>query len=293
MTAVLSLLVVVTVSLLITRVATIALTATGLSAESARFQARSAFSGSGFTTTESEQVVRHPVRRRIVMWLMLLGNAGIVAVIASFLLTFLDPGGVDLWIRFVALGAGLAILWLLANSRWVDRRVSSITMAALRRWTDLDLRDYAALLHVGSDYVVTELVVSPDDWLADRDLDTLALRREGVIVLGVQRPNGTYVGVPKGDTVIRPGDVLILYSRRGKVVDLDRRRRGRSGDQAHRASVRDQERSAGAEREADVEAAPAGRPSRTRRPARAGQPEGERQPEGKRRPGRVGRSGTP
>jgi hypothetical protein len=284
MTAVLSLLVVVTVSLLITRVATIALTATGLSAESARFQARSAFSGSGFTTTESEQVVRHPVRRRIVMWLMLLGNAGIVAVIASFLLTFLDPGGVDLWIRIVALGGGLAVLWLLANSRWVDRRISSLTMAALRRWTDLDLRDYAALLHVGSDYVVTELEVNPDDWLAGRDLDTLALRREGVIVLGVQRPNGTYVGVPKGDTVIRPGDVLILYSRRGKVVELDRRRRGRSGDRAHRASVRDQERSASAEREADVEAAPSGRSPRTRRPARARQPEGERRSEG------VGRS---
>lgn len=62
MTAVVSLLVVLTVSLLVTRIATVALTATGLSRETARFQARSAFSGSGFTTSESEAVVRHPVR---------------------------------------------------------------------------------------------------------------------------------------------------------------------------------------------------------------------------------------
>ena len=59
-TAVASLLVVIVISLMVTRMATIALTATGLSRESARFQARSAFSGAGFTTSESEAVVRHP-----------------------------------------------------------------------------------------------------------------------------------------------------------------------------------------------------------------------------------------
>ena len=83
MTAILSLLVVILISIMITRVATVALTATGLSRETAKFQARSALTGAGFTTTESESVVRHPVRRRIVMWLMLAGSAGIAAVIGS------------------------------------------------------------------------------------------------------------------------------------------------------------------------------------------------------------------
>ena len=54
-------------SLFITRLATIALTYTGLSREAARFQARSAFTGTGFTTSEAERVVDHPVRRRIIM----------------------------------------------------------------------------------------------------------------------------------------------------------------------------------------------------------------------------------
>jgi hypothetical protein len=60
-----SLLLVVTFSLLITRVATVILTATGMSRQAARFQARSAFTGAGFTTSESEQVVDHPVRREL------------------------------------------------------------------------------------------------------------------------------------------------------------------------------------------------------------------------------------
>jgi hypothetical protein len=61
---IIALLTVLVLSLLITRVATVALTMTGLSQEAARFQARSAFTGTGFTTKEAEDVVNHPVRRR-------------------------------------------------------------------------------------------------------------------------------------------------------------------------------------------------------------------------------------
>jgi hypothetical protein len=54
--------------------------------DTAKFQARSAFTGVGYTTEEAEQVTRHPVRRRIAMLLMFLGNAGTVTVIASLIL---------------------------------------------------------------------------------------------------------------------------------------------------------------------------------------------------------------
>ncbi|NOK57506.1 MAG: potassium transporter TrkA [Chloroflexi bacterium AL-W] len=93
MLAIISLLLVITISIVITRIATIALTHTGLSKESARFQARSAFTGAGFTTNESESVVNHPIRRRIVLLLMLLGNAGIVTAVSSLILTFVNQSG--------------------------------------------------------------------------------------------------------------------------------------------------------------------------------------------------------
>lgn len=243
MTAVSSLLIVLAVSLLVTRIATIALTATGLSRESARFQARSAFSGSGFTTSESEAVVRHPVRRRIIMLLMLVGNAGIVAVIASFVLTFVEPASGALpWVRIATLLTGIVALLAFANSRVIDGWITGLTMRALKRWTDLDTRDYAGLLHVGGDYVVTELLVHDGDWLADRSLVSLALRREGAVLLGIERPDGSYLGVPHGDTVISPGDVLVLYSRHGVVAQLDDRQRDGRGDAEHQAAMADQER---------------------------------------------------
>lgn len=231
MTALFTLLVVLLLSLLVTRVATVALTLTGLSRESARFQARSAFTGSGFTTSESEMVVRHPVRRRIVMLLMLLGNAGIVAVVGSFLLTFIEPGTATNWgLRVIVLGAGLVVLWLLGTSQYVDRLVSHLTARALGRWTSLDVSDYADLLHLAGAYKVVELLVQENDWVANKTLAELNLRREGMLTLGIERPDGTFIGVPPLDTMVRPADRLTLYGRTDALDALDQRRASLTGE---------------------------------------------------------------
>ena len=69
MIALAGVMIIVLISLIVTRIATVALIQTGLSRETARFQARSALTGTGFTTTESETIVNHPVRRRLVLTL--------------------------------------------------------------------------------------------------------------------------------------------------------------------------------------------------------------------------------
>lgn len=237
MIAVLSLLVVVTVSIVITRIATIALTQTGLAHESARFQARSALTGVGFTTDEAERVVGHPVRRRIILALMLLGNAGIVGAVSSLLLTFLGERDQSLAIKVVLLVSGLLGLWLLANSEWVDQRLSRITDWALRRWTDLDVRDYANLMHLAGEYRLAELEVEDADWLSERSLAELALREEGIVVLGIKRRDGSYLGAPNGDTPVRSGDTLLLYGRESGLAEIDERRRGFAGDAEHELAV--------------------------------------------------------
>lgn len=93
MIAIATLFVVVMLALLVTRMATVALMATGVPYDVARFQARSAMTGVGFTTSESESVVNHPIRRRIILTLMLLGNAGLVTIMASVILSFAGTGG--------------------------------------------------------------------------------------------------------------------------------------------------------------------------------------------------------
>ncbi len=141
MLGVLSVLVILGLSILVTRVATVALTHTGLSRQSAAFQARSAFTGVGFTTREAESVVGHPVRRRIIATLMLLGNVGIVTAASPLILGFVDVrnGGTEGWIRLLILVGGVAILILFASSRWVDRWMSAAVSWALDHWTRLDV----------------------------------------------------------------------------------------------------------------------------------------------------------
>lgn len=238
-----SIIIVLTLSLLITRVASVALTLTGLSRESARFQARSAFTGVGFTTNEAERVVNHPVRRRILMLLMLLGNAGIVTAVASLMLTFTnaEQSTAVFW-RVIWLVVALLVLWTMATSAWVDRHLSALMSWALKRWTNLEVRDYARVMHLAGDYGISELSVEEADWLADRTLAHLELPDEGVLVLGVKRPDGTYIGAPRGMTRIHAHDTLILYGRSPVLADLDERRANLSGEQAHQRSSAEQQR---------------------------------------------------
>ena len=162
MVGIISLLMVVALSMLVTRVATIALTHTGLSRESARFQARSALTGAGFTTTESEKVVNHPIRRRIVMILMLVGNAGIVTGMASLMLTFVhdsDRGWFIFALKIALLVSSLIILWMIASSAWVDRHLSVLIERGLKRYTRLNVRDYESLMQLAGDYRLVELAI--------------------------------------------------------------------------------------------------------------------------------------
>jgi hypothetical protein len=233
-----TLLVVVLVSLLITRVATVILVLTGLSQESARFQARSALSGVGFTTRETESVITHPVRRRVIATLMLLGSAGLATAVATLVISLVEVAGHERLGRVGALVAGLAALLLVARSKWIDRRLSGAIERALRRWTDLDVRDYASLLHLSSGYTVNELEVREGDWVAGRSLADLHLRDEGLLVIGIHRcDGGDYVGTPRGRTPIHPEDRLVLYGRRERLQELDTRRAGPEGDAAHERAM--------------------------------------------------------
>jgi ABC-type multidrug transport system fused ATPase/permease subunit len=238
-----ALLVILGLSLVITRLATTALAMTGLSYEAARFQARSAFTGTGFTTRESEQIVNHPVRRKIITLLMIVRSAGLITILLSLMLSFgLETDStVYVWrLSFILIGV-LFLLWLSSN-KIVDRALNRVMRSALKRWTKLDVQDYASLLNLASGFTITEMHVDPDDWVAGTTLAQCRLSDEGVTMLGIQRANGDYVGVPKGDTDIFVGDRLLLYGHVDSIRLLDERRKGHEGESDHRKAVRKQMR---------------------------------------------------
>ena len=89
------------------------------------------------------------------------------------------------------------------------------------------------LLQLTTDYAVTELNVGPNDWLASKTLIDLRLPEEGVLVLGIKRREGEYVGAPHASTEVRAYDSVVLYGPIDRIRELDERRAGRTGDAAH------------------------------------------------------------
>jgi hypothetical protein len=235
-----TIIVVVLVSLLVARVATAALMLTGLSREAARFQARSALTGVGFTTTEAELIANHPVRRRITMTLMLLGSAGLVTVIATLILTFVNAGREQTLERLGLLILVLGALVLLSRTRAVDRLLNRVIGFGLARWTRVPDGALAELLHLGGDYGIAEVAVDDHDWIAGRTLRELDLRAEGVAVLGLVCSNGSYIGAPVFDLRTRPGDTLILYGPAHRLEGLDRRKAGVEGERDRVSAVVEQ-----------------------------------------------------
>ena len=172
--------------------------------------------------------------------LMLLGNAGIVTLITALVLTFEQTGEIGVAGKIFGLVVGLAILWMITHSKWVDTQLSRLITWALRRFTRLDIHDYVGLLHLGKDFTVAQMSVDDGNWLANKSLMDLRLSDEGVLVLGIERERGSYQGAPKGKTVLNIGDTLLVYGPHEVLEELDKRRANHEGEKRHAERVEQQ-----------------------------------------------------
>lgn len=108
---------------------------------------------------------------------------------------------------------------------------------ALRRLGGIHVHDYTRLLRISHEYVVSELQLREGDWLAGQTLEQLRLANEGVLVLGVEKANGEYLGAPRGPTRLQVGDCLILYGQQQSLLELDQRTAGMEGNIEHMLAV--------------------------------------------------------
>lgn len=97
------------------------------------------------------------------------------------------------------------------------------------------------MFNLSGNYEITELKVQADDWMAERSLADLALKDEGIYVIGIHRSDGTYFGLPDGSSEVETGGTLVLYGREKQIKQLDKRKRDDSGEQEHQSSSRLQE----------------------------------------------------
>ena len=203
-------LLVVFFSFLIVRASAIALMLTGLDQNRARFQALSAFTGTGFTTREAEFVVNHPRRRKIVSWLMILGNAGIITVIVTGTSSLVTSRGFQLPINVVILILGIFVIYKVATHKGFIRRWESFIEDKLVRSTALEEGATEDLLHLIEGFGLVRAIIRENSPLIGNSLSQSELSEKRILVLGIERGK-TWIPVPRSDEIIMDGDRLVVY----------------------------------------------------------------------------------
>lgn len=203
-------LLVIFISFLVVRAAAIALMMTGLPEKKARFQALSAFTGTGFTTKEAESVVNHPVRRRIISWFMVLGNAGIVTVIIAATSTLVTSKGLQLPLNVLFLILGVYLIYRIGPHKGFIRRWERFVEDKLVKSPTFEEGATEDLLHLIEGCGLVRAIMTEDSPLIGHTLLEAKLTEKELMVLGIEREK-TWIPIPKPNETIEEGDRLVLY----------------------------------------------------------------------------------
>lgn len=222
-------------SFVIVRVGAIAFQLTGLEWSLAKFQALSCFSGTGFTTRESELVTSHPQRRKIATVLIILGNAGFVTMIATAasalnpkdvlwarlgesFLPFKIPNFLVMWVNIAVIVVIVYVVYkLFTNNKFLHRLTTLLRTKIIRK--DIFNRvSFEELLMVTAGYGVTRMEVHKDSSLLNKTLAESDLRKNDVTVLAISRDD-SMISNPPADTKILLGDELISFGNLEKMRD--------------------------------------------------------------------------
>lgn len=222
MAAALSLLTIVALAIVLVRIGSVTLRLTGLPPHVARFQALSAFTGTGFTTGEATLVVNHPDRRRVISILMILGNGAIVSTISALVLTHVDFEATreNLIEEGIWLAGVVFAIWLLGFNKWVERNMVGVIMWVLEHMTGLVADGTTSLLVLDDEYHVVEIKVGTGSGLDSVTFTDLRKATGGVVPLAVLHQDGTLFADPHDDISLANGDILIVYGRIGALAKL-------------------------------------------------------------------------
>lgn len=203
-------LIAVFVSILIVRAASIALMMTGMAENRARFQALSAFTGTGFTTKEAEFVVNNPLRRRIISWLMIFGNVGIVTVIVTTTSSLVRSEGYKISFNLLILFVGIYLIYKIGSHRRFIRKWESFIENKLVSSSAFEEETTEDLLHLIEGYGLIRAIIKEDSPLVGSLLSECKLPQKELLILGIERGKD-WIPIPKAEETIVEGDRIVVY----------------------------------------------------------------------------------
>ena len=208
--AVIPIVIIVVIFFFIVRIATVILKLTGMDEATARFQAVSAFTGTGFTTAEAETILDDKIRRKTVVVLMVLGKVGIVSAIAGLFLSF---GKGDLLAdleKAVILLAFIFILYKITTLKGFSRALNKFIEKRIVSRAIVRQRILEEIFHLPKGYGLAQLTIT-----AKSNENGLTLAKAGfidkdILVLSIERKE-QLIAFPHARDVIQKGDKLLCY----------------------------------------------------------------------------------
>jgi len=210
MGSVVILITIVVASLICVRAGAIALELTGMEQDKARFQALSAFTNTGFTTRETEEITNFPVRRKIITVLIILGHAGTVSVIATFATSLLQREPLNTVMNLGIIMTSLYVIYRLALWRGLTARMREFFRHQLLKRYGLCCPSLEEMLKVNEGFGVVRLVIQEGSPLVGHPLSKLKLKTKKVQILSILRGEEV-IAVPGGEDFLLARDVVICY----------------------------------------------------------------------------------
>lgn len=208
--AVIPLILILVIFFLIVQVATSVLKLTGLDEKTSRFQAISAFTGTGFTTQEAELILEDTIRRKTVTVLMILGKVGFVSVIAGFFLSF---GSNDLGVEIrkaLILLVLIFMLYKLTTLRGFLRTLNKFIEKSIITRGIIGQKTLEELFHLPKGYGLAQLSIADSSGENGLTLAEAGFIKKDILVLSIERKN-RLISFPHAGDQIKEGDKLLCY----------------------------------------------------------------------------------
>ena len=210
---------IIIVSALIVKISAVALNLTGLDEKKSFFQAISAFTGTGFTTRDSELIVRDDIRRKIIVFLMIMGNAGFISVISTLFLSFVHSGVSLVLINISAILLVILLVIRVSLNKSIVRKFTKRIQTKLMKSRTFTKRPVEEILRLAEGYGIAEVTLGEECEDVGKTLYDSSFRQKDILILAIER--GTQVlPAPHASDQLLANDMLICYGKLDNIAGL-------------------------------------------------------------------------
>jgi len=220
------------ISFIVIRIGAIAFQLTGLEWSLAKFQALSCFTGTGFTTKEAELITGNTQRRKIASFLIVLGHAGFVTLIATFanslrpnqimstftlpILHSVIPSGMIPWINLIVIMMAIYVSYRVFTYAKFAGKLTDFLRSHIVKKEIVKRVSFEELVIATGGYGVSQIEICDNSQVLNKTLLESGLRELDILVLAIERKETTIPNPPAGTRILL-GEKLICFGKLGSI----------------------------------------------------------------------------